>query len=196
MAGCPVCDPGGFSYEPNNPDVINTTVQYIRTHNFNETENHTVVINSYGELRDYYNKNNHGTWPDYNFDGNYAFDCRYGEKSFAEAIERYDGNFFENNILVFAVITEGSGSVSHNVTGVGIGQRKDRYINTIYIDRLMPEMGTCDMAYWHIIIEISRADIVIDAFGLELNDVRLYYNCGFGGFVPIRCLVYNCPVCD
>ncbi len=62
----------------------------------------------------------------------------------------YDSGYFERSALVLAVLEEGSGSVSHEFIGI------DRDY-TIHIRRNVPEVGTCDMAEYHVVIEISSA---------------------------------------
>ena len=66
----------------------------------------------------------------------------------------YDEAFFRDNVLAVVYLEEGSGSVSHEVSMVR------RVGNTIEINirREVPEVGTCDMAYWTVTAAISRAD--------------------------------------
>lgn len=65
-------------------------------------------------------------------------------------ILKYDEEFFQDNALVLSVIEEGSGSVSHKV----LGMSKD---HEIWVERNVPEIGTCDMAEYHIVVEIPAA---------------------------------------
>lgn len=71
-----------------------------------------------------------------------------------EQFPEYDASFFENNVLAVVYLEEGSGSISHEVTGV---RRVGESIE-IHIRREVPEIGTCDMAYWAIAAAISRED--------------------------------------
>lgn len=71
-----------------------------------------------------------------------------------EQFPEYDAAFFENNVLAVVYLEEGSGSITHEVTGV---RRVGESIE-IHIRREIPEVGTCDMAYWTIAAEISRED--------------------------------------
>ncbi|MCL2215704.1 MAG: hypothetical protein FWB91_01660 [Defluviitaleaceae bacterium] len=72
--------------------------------------------------------------------------------TFWQTITEYNDTFFTENYLVFVMLYEGSGSVRHEVGRIeGNGD--------IIINRLSPGQGvpmTGDMAYWTIIIEISK----------------------------------------
>ena len=77
---------------------------------------------------------------------------------FLDACDQYDETFFEKNYLIFVLLEEGSGSIRHEVRSVQ--QTKDKKIS-ISIDRKVPEVGTSDMAEWHIILELSR-DVLVE----------------------------------
>ena len=67
-----------------------------------------------------------------------------------DSIGNYSDDFYENNFLVLVLLQEGSGSISHSVEGV--------YENgDIVITRIVPEIGTDDIAQWHIIIELDNS---------------------------------------
>lgn len=72
---------------------------------------------------------------------------------FLDACDQYNEAFFEENYLVFVILEEPSGSISHEITQVlytGFEQL------SISVERESPECGTCDMAAWHLILEIPR----------------------------------------
>ncbi len=69
------------------------------------------------------------------------------------ACNGYDEAFFEKSYLLLVLLGEGSGSVRHNVKSVE--QTADKKL-AVSISRIVPEVGTCDMAKWHIILELSR----------------------------------------
>ena len=73
--------------------------------------------------------------------------------SFLDAFAVYDAAFFEENYLVFVLLEESSGSVRHEVRSVEWAEESKLSIS---IDRKVPEIGTSDMAYWHILLEIGR----------------------------------------
>ena len=112
------------------------------------------IIHSFQELKDYYN-----TWHE-------IFDLERKEKIYADttigfldACDQYDEAFFEKNFLVFVLLEEASGSIRHAVSGVE--QTGDQKLS-ISVDRKVPEVGTDDMAQWHIILELSR-DVMIES---------------------------------
>ena len=144
---------------PDDSKVTGTDVQwaaqYIRTNGYSEGVLYPSVriIDSLQELKDYYN-----TWHE-------VFDLERKEKvysdttvGFLDACDQYDDAFFEKNYLIFVLLEEGSGSIRHEVRSVE--QAEDKKIS-ISIDRKVPEVGTDDMADWHIILELSR-DVLVE----------------------------------
>ena len=65
------------------------------------------------------------------------------------ACEKYNADYFKEQILIIVLLEEGSGSVRHEVEKVGA----DNGHAVIQIKSIAPEVGTCDMAWWHILIE-------------------------------------------
>ena len=65
------------------------------------------------------------------------------------ACQKYDVNYFKEQILIIVLLEEGSGSVRHEVEKVGA----DNGHAVIQIKSIAPEAVTCDMAWWHILIE-------------------------------------------
>lgn len=134
---------------------VKWVAQYVRTNGYSEGVLYPSVriIDSLQELKDYYN-----TWHE-------VFDLERKEKvysdttiGFLDACDQYDEAFFEKNYLIFILLEEGSGSVRHEVRSVQ--QTADKKIS-ISIDRKVPEVGTSDMAEWHIILELSR-DVLVE----------------------------------
>lgn len=78
----------------------------------------------------------------------------YIEETFDKTFSNYNESYFENNILYIAVIVEGSGSIRHNVLDIEYGDDT----MTVTIERLSPDVGTCDMAQWHLLVEVKRDD--------------------------------------
>jgi len=66
------------------------------------------------------------------------------------AIEKYNDNFFADNFLVIVSLIETSGSIRHEVKSVSAN-------GDILINRLVPGIGTADMAAWSIIIELNKS---------------------------------------
>lgn len=71
-----------------------------------------------------------------------------------EQFPEYDAVFFEDHVLAVVYLEEGSGSIAHEVTMV----RRVGETIKIHIRREIPEVGTCDMAYWTVAAAISRED--------------------------------------
>lgn len=121
-------------------------VQYIRSGRSDQTKTafpYAAVIKSKAELDRYYNDNK-TVWD---------FSGKINGISFDEAIKKYNDAYFENNALVFAVTSEVSGSTSY----------KNASINgdSLNIEKVTPEVCTCDMAFWHIIFEVKKTDPIL-----------------------------------
>ena len=89
---------------------------------------------------------------------------------FADAMETYDDAFFESHDLILAVLEEPSGSVRHKVTAVNVylsALDRIQFFVQPEIRRLAPDAGTCDMAEWHIFIEISKE------YGMQVAQLEL-----------------------
>ena len=72
----------------------------------------------------------------------------------SNAVEKYDESFFEDKTLVFVLLSEGSGSVSHKVRSINFNNG----VLKVKVKRKVPEVGTCDMAEWTVIFEISKEE--------------------------------------
>ncbi|MBP3579940.1 MAG: hypothetical protein J6K12_01695, partial [Clostridia bacterium] len=78
--------------------------------------------------------------------------------------DKYDEEYFESQILLIVLLEEGSGSVRHKVERVANGADGI----TVDITTIVPEIGTCDMAEWHILIEPEVG------FAEDADDVTVY----------------------
>lgn len=127
--------------------AVDFSAQYIRTYGYYEVVKYPVVkiIRSVGELNAYYEANKKAYGLGRNDD--VSSDTTIG---FLDACEQYDEAYFENQILVMVLLSEGSGSIRHQVQSVYMSAGGQC---SIYIDRIIPEEGTCDIAQWHILIE-------------------------------------------
>lgn len=97
----------------------------------------------------------------YAFDGKYMVITNSDEATrlfagfslmYADKIEPYHENFFDNNIIIACVQHEGSGSVGHSLKGVILNEN----LLTVTINREVPYIGTCDMASWLCLISVSK----------------------------------------
>lgn len=75
--------------------------------------------------------------------------------------QKYTEEWFRDNKLLIVVLGEGSGSVSHEVTAVST--------DAVSVSRYVPEVGTCDMAGWHYLIELDQSAHIAD-------NIRVYIN--------------------
>jgi len=113
----------------------------------------TKMINSVDELRAYYTNNK----------DKYQFQTRRrGESSMAEAVfgdrSSFNDTFFEYKSLLLILLEETSGSVRHRVDDVS-AEKNSLSVN---ITRILPEIGTMDMAQWHIVLELEKAWSAMD----------------------------------
>lgn len=131
--------------------------QYIRTYGGGDgvTFPSVAVIRSVTELNDYYQKNRDIF--DLERRDSVSADSTIG---FLDACDAYDEDYFQSEYLVIIVLEEGSGSIRHKVTNVTY--RNDRTLS-VSIDTVVPEVGTCDMAQWHILLELDRQALVESA---------------------------------
>lgn len=154
-------------------ESVDYGVQYIRTNGYMEGAEfpQVVIIRSQDELNNYYEANN-ATFDLERKDKVYS-DTAIG---FLDACDKYDAEYFEKGYLVFVLLEEGSGSIRHEVTGSTISSDGEL---GIYIKTISPEVGTCDMAQWHIILEMSNAVEVKDEGSIQVYlDNRLVYDKG------------------
>lgn len=138
------------------------SAQYIRTDGYQEGAQYPryYVIRTVEELESYYQQNK-DTF-DLGRRADVAADQTLG---FLDACDAYDSAFFEDSYLLFILLEEGSGSIRHEITGVfrsGAG-RFD-----ICVDTITPEVGTCDMAQGHIILELDKAMGIPDPLSIRL----------------------------
>ena len=77
---------------------------------------------------------------------------------FLDACDKYDDAYFERQNLVLIVLQEGSGSIRHEITDVRRNMEKGGW--AITIDSNSPEIGTCDMAQWHLFLEVQMGDVI------------------------------------
>lgn len=129
---------------------VTFAAQYIRTDGYHEGASfpRVVIIRTLDELQKYYDENCE------------IFDLERKETvysdttiGFLDACDKYDAAYFEENILLMVLLEEGSGSIRHEVTDVFTYESGEL---NIALKTISPEIGTCDMAQWHIMIELSK----------------------------------------
>lgn len=136
---------------------VHSIVYYRNGYDEDYDKNIIEIIESVDEMYAYYEENM------YNYDllGD-PFNA-----SWIEACSDYTAEWFEGNVLVMVKLIEGSGSISHEVTSV----KKSGNNISISIKRNTPEIGTCDMAGWHIMMGISRADYAGCTVSLDIPEI-------------------------
>jgi len=141
---------------------LDFSVQYIRTNGYHADTKYPIVtaITTRNELEQYYER----------YKDQYDLTAKtevYSDTTigFLDAIEKYTDDFFKDSYLVIVLLEEGSGSIRHRVDSVADN-------GDIVISRLLPGMGTADMAEWSIIIEVN-SDFRPEQFKVELIDEAL-----------------------
>lgn len=139
-------------------------VQYIRTNWIDGMNGETYILESKEELAEYLNKNREK----HNLGHNEKVysDTTIG---FEDAIVDYDEEWFKDNNLVLILLTADSGSIRYKVNSIDINNGK----MDISFKKEVPEIGTCDMAGWHIIVETEKVSIEeINVFIEEIEIVK------------------------
>ena len=81
---------------------------------------------------------------------------------FLDACDRYNEEYFKDQILILVLLEEGSGSIRHEVSKVRVKEKKGERTVNISINTRVPETVTDDMAQWHLLIELEE--------GLDVED--------------------------
>jgi|GEM_PF-2971508 len=94
---------------------------------------------------------NYSTSDAYGADGTIVIaNAEHYKEVFGAESSVYNRRYFEQGALIVSAFYEGSGSVSHEYIGI------DEH-NNIIVERYVPEVGTCDMAYYQLVVEIPQA---------------------------------------
>jgi len=118
-----------------------------------------VKIRSAGELHRYYESNKET----YQFNHGYYSESNMADFVFGDA-GGFNDAFFKTRFLLFVILQESSGSVRHRVESA----MPENGSLLVSIVRIAPEIGTCDIAQWHIILDLDKSfvdmdvDVVID----------------------------------
>jgi len=92
----------------------------------------------------------------------------YGEYDrLQEYCSGYNEDFFRDRFLVAVLVEEPSGSNSHEVTKIEQTDGK----TVICIDRIIPPVGTDDMARWHILAELPAPAVTAAEVQVYLDDL-------------------------
>lgn len=86
--------------------------------------------------------------------------------NYGDALDKYDDIWFGSYKLMLISLEETSGSIRHEVT--------DLTSNYATINRLVPEIMTCDMAAWDILIELDKNAVISDNFKINLTKTLIH----------------------
>ncbi|MBP3435946.1 MAG: hypothetical protein J6K62_06450 [Clostridia bacterium] len=158
------------SYTPLKPGEgehrIPFEVQYVRTHSPGDVSHAITVIRSVEELYAYYGE--YKAVFDLERRSEVSLDSTIG---FLDACDKYDDTYFEDRILLLLRIGTGSGSHRFRITDMLIAENGTL---TVDVATLVPEVGTCDMAGWHIFIEPETDINVTDEEHIQINRTTVH----------------------
>ena len=138
-------EPAGYAFE----------AQYIRTDGgFDETETPYYVVIESGEALEAYYEANKDIFDLERKDVVYS-DTTIG---FLDACDKYDEAYFARQNLLLIVLTEPSGSIRHRIADVRQKNESEDWI--VSIETIEPEIGTDDMATWHLFLEVQMGKVI------------------------------------
>ena len=106
------------------------------------------AINSANQLRTYHESNKHT----YQFNQAHSAQPSMEDEVFGENSQYHREEFYKHKTLLLIALEESSGSIRHKVESV---TRANGSLK-ISITRIMPEIGTADMAQWHIVLALNK----------------------------------------
>ena len=74
--------------------------------------------------------------------------------NFDDSVAKYDSAYFESSALVIVEVAKSSGSYKLKMSSVKI----DDGTMVVKFKSKCPSIATCDMAYWHIVIECTQEE--------------------------------------
>ena len=98
---------------------------------------HTETVNTYAEWQSFFLSYSAGSDSD---------------AGFAEGLASLDEAFFAEHSLAILYVEEGSGSYRHSVYDIRVEDEELK----IGLATLKPEIGTCDMTYWAVLVPIDK----------------------------------------
>lgn len=84
--------------------------------------------------------------------------------NFDTVVEKYDEEYFKASALVIAEITKNTGSAKLTLKSIDFNE--DTMV--IKFKTKTPNIVTCDMAYWHIIVECTQEEVN------SINSIKVY----------------------
>ena len=86
--------------------------------------------------------------------------------NFDDSVVKYDDAYFESSALVIVEVAKSSGSYKLKMSSVKI----DDGTMIVKFKSSCPNTATCDMAYWHIVIECTQEEVD------NLTSIEIYEN--------------------
>ena len=86
--------------------------------------------------------------------------------NFDDSVVKYDDAYFESSALVIVEVAKSSGSYKLKMSSVKI----DDGTMVVKFKSKCPSIATCDMAYWHIVIECTQEEVD------SLTAIEIYEN--------------------
>lgn len=133
-------------------------VKFFRYNSMREADGTVLYIASAEALKEYFS----------DAEDNWVQMLGQSKEELDALLAKYDDAYFEEHTLLLAARTEGSGSITMQYadTTVDIEGR-----NCVNIQRIVPEVGTCDMAYWYLFIEADKEIKGISDIQVEYHDI-------------------------
>ena len=169
--GNPFADPNKYGLDSG---TLNFTAQAVRTDQAEDCDcifPQYAIIKSVEELQRYYQENK----DQFDLERRGMENATIGGNSniavgWLNVAEKYDTAWFETHDLVLIVLREGSGSISHKVSGVLQTENGGLKVD---ITRVIPEVCTDDMAWWHLFVGVE-AGILSPIDEIDIDIVNKY----------------------
>ncbi len=96
------------------------------------------------------------------------FDFTRTDPTFKSYVENKETAFFDDHYLILIKLQEVSGSIWHELDTLEV--ENDTLMVTL--NAHVPEIGTTDMAAWHLIIEVPKASYTFDDVALSVTRIQ------------------------
>lgn len=141
--------------------------QCVRTDGTYDDEIKVELIKSAAELKKYYESNRER----YDLESRdiVSSDTTIG---FADAIKPYGDEYFTEHDLVLVVLTAPSGSIRFELYDTNFESDGKQTKMLVRISTFVPEMGTDDMAAWHMLIVIPKTKMITDGSQIKVLFIK------------------------
>ena len=144
-------------------DLIAMRKMLIDVHNLNNTKKYAIEFQCLRNHKTFFGSSNPSPTMITNTDDLHSY---LNSGYYGDALDKYDDNWFSNHKLMVISLGESSGSIRHEVT--------DLTSDYVTIKRIVPEIMTCDMAAWDILIELDKTATISDNFKVNLTELQIY----------------------